>query len=474
MSHTIPLQSDVAPLDALPSTNSHRPVTTPAPHTGEKRTDAGNATRFLRRHGHDVRYCHPWQKWLVWRDGVWNVDDTAEVIRRAEDTVKSIYVEAAVTEDEDTRKALAKWATASETETRIRGMLFFAKARSGIPVLPDELDRDIWLLNCLNGTIDTRTGKRTIQKRTDLITKRSPVSFDPCARCPLWLSFLDRIMDGNANLVNFLQRAVGYSLTGDTSEQVLFFLYGTGANGKSTFLDIIHELLGDFALATPTSTLLSKVGGDTIPNDIARLKGVRFVSAVETEDGRRLAEAVLKQITGDKRISARFMRGEWFDFRPECKLWLAANHKPVIRGTDEGIWRRIRLIPFTVSIPAEEQDHKLCEKLVTELPGILNWALEGCLLWQREGLGLPSEVKAAIATYREEMDTLADFLSDCCMIERDATASAKELYGRYSRWCEENGERPERQKTFGMRLAERGFRRVKNSTIVWHGVGVVK
>jgi putative DNA primase/helicase len=255
---------------------------------------------------------------------------------------------------------------------------------------------------------------------------------------------------------------------------VLFFLYGTGADGKSTFLDIIYELLGNYASATPTSTLLSKAGSDTIPNDIARLKGVRFVSAVETEDGRRLAESVLKQITGDKRISARFMRGEWFDFKPECKLWLAANHKPVIRGTDDGIWRRIRLIPFTVSIPPEEQDHTLCDKLLTELPGILNWALQGCVRWRREGLGLPLEVKTAIATYREEMDTLADFFAECCTVEKHAMATAKELYTRFTLWCEENGERPERQKTFGMRLSERGFRRVKNSIIIWHGVGLIR
>ena len=353
-------------------------------------------------------------------------------------------------------------------------MLFFAKARSGIPVLPDELDRNTWLLNCENGTIDTRTGRRREQKRADLITKRSPAHFDPHATCPRWLSFLERIMDGNQNLVDFLQRAVGYSLTGATGEQVLFFLYGTGANGKSTFLDIIYEVLGDYASATPTSTLLSKAGSDTIPNDIARLKGVRFVSAVETEDGRRLAESVLKQITGDKRISARFMRGEWFDFKPECKLWLAANHKPVIRGTDDGIWRRIRLIPFTVSIPPEEQDHTLFEKLVTELPGILNWALQGCVRWQREGLGLPMEVKTAIATYREEMDTLADFFAECCTVEKHAMATARELYTRYTLWCEDNGERPERQKAFGMRLSERGFRRVKNSIIIWHGVGLIR
>ncbi len=229
MPDNVPHTSDVAPVDTVPPTNGHR--STASSHASEKRTDAGNATRFLSRHGHDVRYCHPWQKWLVWRHGVWNVDDTAEVIRRAEETVKSIYAEAATTEDEEARKALAKWATASETEARIRGMLFFAKVRSGIPVLPDDLDRNIWLLNCENGTLDTRTGRRREQKRADLITKRSPVYFDPHATCPLWLAFLDRIMDGNANLITFLQRAVGYSLTGATSEQVLFFLYGTGCTG---------------------------------------------------------------------------------------------------------------------------------------------------------------------------------------------------------------------------------------------------
>jgi putative DNA primase/helicase len=220
----------------------------------------------------------------------------------------------------------------------------------------------------------------------------------------------------------------------------------SGLGSLKLILLFFDDSLGDYAPATPTSTLLSKAGNDTIPNDIARLKGVRFVSAVETEDGRRLAESVLKQITGDKRIAARFMRGEWFDFKPECKLWLAANHKPMIRGTDDGIWRRIRLIPFTVSIPPEEQDRTLCDKLLTELPGILNWALQGCVLWQREGLGLPLKVKTAIATYRAEMDTLADFLAECCTMEKHAMATARELYTRYTFWCEENGERPSGKK----------------------------
>jgi putative DNA primase/helicase len=273
----------------------------------------------------------------------------------------------------------------------------------GYPVIPEHLDQDPWLFNVENGTIDLKTGELRPHERGALITKLAPVQYDREAECPTWWKFLMRIFNGNLALIEFLQKAVGYALTGSTREQCLFFLHGLGANGKSTLLEIIHTLLGDYAHRTSSETFLIKKSGG-IPNDVAALRGARLVGAVEVESGRRLAEVLIKEMTGGDRISARFLHAEWFDFKPEFKIFLAANHKPVIRGTDHAIWRRIHLIPFNVQIPKPEQDRDLPEKLKAELPGILNWALEGCQMWQLYGLEPPAEVQAATQDYREEMD----------------------------------------------------------------------
>lgn len=435
-------------------------------------TDMGNAKRLVARHGHDLRYCHPWSKWLVWNGRRWIKDATAEVIRRAKDTVTQIYAETAQAFDDEARKAIARHAIRSESEARIKSMINLAE--SELPVLPEDLDADKWLLNCANGTLDLRTRELRPHQREDLITKIIDVEYDPNAKCPTWLAFLDRIMAGNVDLIYFLQRSVGYTLTGNTSEQCLFFLHGCGANGKSTLINTIGKLMGDYGLQTPTETLMVKKG-DGVNNDIARLKGARFVSAVETEEGRRLAEVLVKQLTGGDIITARFLHAEFFEFRPTFKLWLAANHKPVIRGTDNAIWRRIRLIPFNVTIPEAERDKELPEKLKTELPGILAWAVEGCVAWQVEGLDPPDEVRLATQGYREEMDVLAGFLAECCVVAEYRKAAASDLYAAYVKWCEANGERIQSQRAFGMRLTERGFVRLRGTAgrHVWEGLGLV-
>ena len=330
-------------------------------------------------------------------------------------------------------------------------------------------------MNVLNGTLDLRTGELRPHRREDLITKLAPVVYDHEARCPLFLAFLDRILAGNADLIAFVQRAVGYSLTGDVQERVLLILWGGGANGKSTLLETLRGMLGDYAMRTPTETLLVKREG-AIPNDIARLKGARFVSASEADEGKRLAEAQIKEMTGGDTITARFMRAEFFDFRPEFKLWLATNHKPVIRGTDKAIWDRIRLVPFNVRIPEAEQDKGLGAKLRDELPGILAWAVEGCLAWQRDGLGIAKDVQAATASYRDEMDVVAAFITDVCTVAPGARVQSRVLYEKYKRWCEENGERAVSQKALGEKLRERGLEPRKGSGGArwWHGVEVAR
>jgi putative DNA primase/helicase len=388
----------------------------------------------------------------------------------AKETVRSIYQEAAEAESESRRKELAKHATGSEAEARIRAMLELAK--SEVPVSPDELDADPWVLNCKNGTVDLhRTGELMAHRREDLITKLAPVEYDPEARAPAWDAFLGRVLPGE-ELQSFVQRAAGYSLTGDTSEQCMFINHGTGANGKSTFQEAVSAALGDYAMRAPSEMLLAKRAG-AIPNDIARLKGSRYVTASETEEGRRLAESLVKDLTGQDTVTARFMRAEFFDFPPTHKLWLSTNHKPEIRGTDTAIWRRIRLIPWSVTIPPEEQEKRLPATLRRELAGILAWAVRGCLEWQREGLRAPDEVRRATSEYRAEMDVLAGFLGECCETGPELWDYAKDLYTSYKRWCGETGERPETQRKFGERLRERGFQRDRGGSRgagIWRGL----
>lgn len=439
-------------------------------------TDYGNAERLVARHGADLRFCYAFNRWLVWDGRRWQVDEGGVIRRLAKGTVRSIFAEVMDAGTKEERAALAKHALKSESAPKLEALLLMAQSEPGVEVASAELDRDPWLLNVANGTLDLRTGELRPHDRADLITKLVPVPYDPDAPCPTWSAFLDRVLGGKADLLAFVQRAAGYSLTGDTGERVLFILWGLGRNGKSTLLDTLLELLADYAARTTTDTLLTTRDG-AIPNDVARLKGRRFVFAAEAEEGRRLAEAKVKDLTGGDTISARFMRGEWFDFRPEFKLWLGTNHKPNVRGSDEAIWDRIRLVPFNVRIPTDEQDKGLRAKLLAEAPGILAWAVQGCLAWGREGLGDPVAVREATSAYRQEMDLVGRYLEDCCVVRPSARATAKELYAAYQAWSAEVGEgdRPLSQKAFGQRLAERGFEAArvgKSRARYWVGVGL--
>ncbi len=446
----------------------------PVVESGFKLTDMGNAERFAAQHGQDVRFCHTRGKWLLWDGTRWAPDQTEEVVRKAKRTVRAIYTEASQSHDKSERKKIAKYATSSESNQKIKAMLSLAESEEGIPVTTEQLDADPMLFNCLNGTIGLKTGEFLPHNRRHLITKIAPVRYDPDATCPTWLGFLDRIMAGNQNLIAFIQRAVGYSLTGEIVEQILMLLFGIGANGKTTFIEAIRSALGDYAQQTDFNTFLLQKH-DTIRNDLARLKGARLVSAVEVDSGKRLAEVLVKQVTGGDTVTARFLHKEYFEFRPEFKIWLAGNHKPEIRGTDHAIWRRIRLIPFNVTIPDDEQDKELPAKLREELPGILKWAVAGCLEWQRRGLGVPEEVWAATDEYKSEMDILSGFLTDRCLVNDRLKTKAKDLYQEYLQWCGENGEKEVAQRTFGIRLSERGLKRKRGTGGVyfWHGIGLL-
>ncbi|MBE7444687.1 MAG: primase C-terminal domain-containing protein [Planctomycetia bacterium] len=435
-------------------------------------TDLGNAKRLVAHNGDKIRYCFAWKKWLVWDGKTWHIDNNGQILRLAKDTVKRIYGEALLADDDDQRETIAKWAIKSEEEKRLKSKVSLAQSEPGVPISPHQLDAYHYLLNCLNGTIDLKTGDLKQHNPQVFITKIIPVEYIPGATCPKWIDYLETIFNWNYDLIPYVQRAVGYSLTGDISEQCLFLLHGTGANGKSVFLKTMSHLLSDYAQTADFETFLIKKNDGGVRNDIARMQGKRFISAIEAESGKRLSENLIKSLTGGDTVSARFLFAEFFDFQPIFKLWLAANHKPNIRGTDYAIWRRIRLIPFNVTIPEEEQDKHLEEKLKAELPGILAWAVQGCLEWQRNGLQTPVEVKTATKGYRDEMDTIGAFISDCCVLVQDAKVQAGKLYGAYKKWCEENGEFTLTQRYFGMRLSEKGYERIESNGHWRKGTGL--
>ena len=419
-------------------------------------TDMGNGERLVAKYGRSLRYSYAWGKWLVWDGRRWKIDDTGAVTRCCKNTVRAIHEEAARELDDNHRKAIAKWAQQSEKAERIQSMLKLAQSESGIPILPNELDNHPWKFNCQNGTIDLKTGKLLAHDRRDLITKVSPVVYNPEAKCPSWLSFLATVLDNDSELITYIRRLLGYSLTGVVSEHLLPILHGSGANGKSTFLNTVDAAFGpDYAMTAPPDLLMAK--GATHPTERADLFGKRFVATVESEEGRRMAESLVKSLTGGDAVRARRMREDYWEFEPSHTIWMATNHKPQIRGNDKGIWRRLKLIPFTVSIPESQQDKRLQEKLLAELPGILTWMVQGCLDWQKHGLGEPLTVQSATNEYRNEQDVVGQFIRERCVAGEQLEAKASEIYREYKDWCDESGERSLNQTRFGSTLSERGY-----------------
>jgi putative DNA primase/helicase len=419
------------------------------------RTDLGNARRLVRQHGHHMRFAAG--KWFVWENGRWCLDDTNQVERYAKEAMLAIWKEVEAEEDDDRRTALARHAAGSQSRFRLEAAVRLARSECEVAMPLTDFDKDPWLLNCLNGTLDLRTGELRPHDPADLITKLAPVHYDPNADAPLWGSFLEEVMHGDEERVRFLQRWGGYCLTGDTGEQKFVIGHGPGANGKSTFVEVLAAAMGDYAAHTPVETLMRSRNGSSASNDLARLRGARLVTASETEAGQYLAEAKVKQLTGGDRITARFLYGEFFEFLPEFKLFISANHRPRIQGTDEAIWRRIVLVPFSVTIPKEQRDPNLKSKLLVELPGILRFFVEGCLAWQMQGLSEPVAVAQATEGYREDEDALAGFIRDCCELAPDGAEEATRLFEVYQSWAAARQKAPVSQTEFGKRLAERGI-----------------
>lgn len=433
-----------------------------------------NARRLVHHAGDRLRYVPKWGSWLVW-DGIrWVPDALGEAMEVAKAVAETIYAEADAIPDEKASALMKSWAVKTESAQRLREMLNLAASDPAIAVAHERLDTDPMLLNVLNGTIDLRDGHLREHRREDLITKLAPVVFDAAAPCPRWKAFLDEVMNTNADLIEYLQRAVGYTLTGDISERKMFICHGKTTTGKSTFLDVLYEMLGDYAKRSPNELMIARKYGDRgIPHEAANLAGIRFTFVSETGEFDRLDEARVKDLVSGDAISARLLHQNLFEFRPTFKLWAGTNHKPTIRASDDAIWRRINLIPFNVQFPEDRIDRTLIHTLRGEMGGILAWAVRGCLAWQQRGLGAPESVQKETAEYREAMDVVGAFIREECVIREGANEPVASVYAAYREWADAAGERPMTKKMFSLRVSERGItaKRIgKQNTYTYFGL----
>lgn len=420
-------------------------------------TDTGNAERFADAYKDQLRYNHVHRCWYYWDGCKWERDFIGEAKRMADATLDQMRVEAYAIDDEDAQKQLYRHIDYTSSSKGKTSMIKEAEHRDGIPVLPEQMDADSTLLNVQNGVINLRNGELMPHSPALMMTRAGFAEYLPAApkKPERWLAFLDEVTNGDKSLAEYLKRAVGYTLTGSIREQCAFFLYGGGSNGKSTFLDIVSLIMGSYASNAMAETLMVKQYSGGANSDLARLKSARMVISAEPSEGMRLNEGLIKLLTGGESITARFQYGSEFEFKPEFKLWIATNNKPIIRGTDDGIWRRVKLIPFTVHIPADKVDKMLKYKLREELPGILAWAVEGCLAWQKDGLHEPLCVTQASQEYRGDMDTLAAFIEACIERKTNGSLPASEIYSVYAKWADEGNEYKMSSQKFGREFAKR-------------------
>lgn len=414
-------------------------------------TEDGLAIAFTRRYREDWRYVTVWGKWLVWNGVRWNHDQTDYVRHLMRQVCRA---SANRVEPHRLKAKLSSVGTVSAVER-------FARADPEHAAKAEIWDADPWLLNTPSGVVDLRSGRTRPHQRQDRMTKiTTALSGQSPVPCPQWLNFLANVTGGDAELMSYLQRVIGYCLTGVTSEHALFFFYGTGANGKSVFVNVMTTILGDYAANAPMDTFM-ETRSDRHPTDLAGLRGARFVSAVETEQGRRWNESKVKAITGGDKISARFMRQDFFEYVPQFKLLIAGNHKPSIRNVDEAMKRRLHLIPFTVTIPPEKRDAKLTEKLLKERDGILAWAVAGCLLWQQHGLKAPGVVVEATDEYFEDEDAVGEFIDEECYVSSVAREAISTIFQRWRERAEKRGEYVGTSRWLVAQLLARGFQKIR-------------
>ena len=413
-------------------------------------TEDALALAFTRRYHRDWRYVAGWGRWLVWDGQRWRSEDTLA----ATDLIRSVCRHAAV------RAASTRVAAKLAASSTVGGVERLARSDRRHAATTEEWDADLWLLNTPGGVVDLRTGRMRAHERSDRMTKITTAT--PGGDYPTWRQFIDEVTGGDKEMQTYLRRMVGYALTGSTQEHALFFLYGTGANGKSVFVSTLATILGDYATNAPMDTFM-ETRTDRHPTDLAGLRGARFVATIETEQGRRWAESKVKNLTGGDKISARFMRQDFFEFFPQFKLVIAGNHKPAIRNIDEAMKRRLHLIPFTITVPPERRDKHLQQKLLAERDGILAWAVQGCLDWQRRGqLDPPQRVVEATEEYFEAEDALGRWLDERCVREPNAKSLTAELFNDWKQWAEAAGEFVGAQRRFSDQLITRGLEKWRN------------
>lgn len=419
-------------------------------------TDAGNANCLEALHSDKLKFCHTRGKWLFWNGELHRIDETGHARRLMKATVLARQAQIPKIEDEDAKKRFARYVVDSENERRIQSALSSASVIESIATTIDLYDRDPMLANAGSVTLDLRNGQARANRQADYITRRLGANYDQGATYPRWNQFLHEIFSSDQDLISYIRRAVGYSLTGDTREQKLFLCHGAGANGKSVFLTTLSKLLGEYAASRSFATFDADER-NRVGDDLAGLKGIRLVTVIETNEDRRLNEARVKSLTGQDVINCRFLFGEYFSFRPEFKLWLAMNHKPAIYGTDRAIWRRIQLIPFTQTFEGRE-DKVLESKLQAELPGILNWALQGLIEWHAQGLNPPTAVTEATERYRAESDIVGQWIDDCIVSGAQMEMKSGDGYRSFKEWSVDHGiQRPLSLFHWARRMEEHGF-----------------
>ena len=419
-------------------------------------SDEALALLFAERHGHRLKYVETWNNWQIWTGSVWRSDDTLQVLDLARRLCREIASKCGEVK-------VARYIASKKT---VSAVVSLARADRRIAATVEQWDDDPWLLNTPAGVIDLRSGKQRPHSPSDYLTKITAVAPDPSCRIPLWIDFLDRVCKADVEFIEFLQRIVGYSLTGLTTEHALFFCYGTGANGKSTFINAVTGCIGDYHQVAPIETFTA-ANNDRHPTELAGLRGARLVTSVETEEGRRWAKSKIKSLTGGDKIAARFMRQDFFLYRPAFKLLIAGNHKPGLRTVDEAIRRRLHLLPFTSAIPPEERDEKLGEKLQAEWPGILAWGIRGCLDWQRRGLDPPPVVTTATTEYLEAEDALSAWIDEAGHRDPNAFALTQDLFSSWKKYAQIAGEYVGSVRKFSQRLEDRadsiGLRKGRDS-----------
>lgn len=441
------------------------------------RTDVAAGQRLIRKYGENLRYCSTLGKWFVWNGTRWTVDNRCYVDRWSRECSEELWQDVlSVSADrgEPTIKKMKSWTVYANSWSGLSAAVKAAKTAEEIQVSTGQLDSNPWLLNCSNGTVDLQTGKLREHSREDMLTQQTPIPFDPAAECPVWMSFLHATFQGDEEIVDYMQRLAGYWATGIIRDQILPILWGKGSNGKTTLQDVLMEVLGgDYAMKAAQDFLMAKAF-DSHPTEKADLFGKRLVFCSETDEGKRLSESLVKDLTGRERIRARRMREDFWEFAPTHKIALTTNHKPVVTGMDHGIWRRIRLIEFgqhfwnpdegETGPPELCRDQSLPDRLRAEYPGILRWIVDGCLLWQRDGEQVPKAVRDETRSYRGSQDVIAQWLGECCEVDQHASSVSSELYDSFKSWCEVNGEFCVSHKRFSASLVDRGFQKDRTRT----------